>query len=142
MTRRRLLVFGLLVSMLALRAGVLVLRPRTAITRENAAKVRVGLTLEEVYKILGGRERDERTGAIYPDIETCDDCVGAPVEFLFSSGQRDNIEVHRIRMNRFWSSDSVIFGVYVNSDNRVAATFSVYVHRTGADASLRRWLGL
>jgi hypothetical protein len=62
MTRRRLLLFGLLAALLVLGAGAWVVWPRMAITPENAAKIKQGMTLAEVESILGGAARDESTG--------------------------------------------------------------------------------
>src|SRR5882724_3097118 len=54
-TRRRLLVFGPLASLLVL--GMRSAWPRTAITRANAARVQKGMTLDQVEAILGGPAR-------------------------------------------------------------------------------------
>jgi hypothetical protein len=57
MTRRRLLVFGLPVALLLLGVGVWLLGSSPAvassITMENAARIKGGMTLEEVEAILG-----------------------------------------------------------------------------------------
>jgi hypothetical protein len=63
MTRRRLLLFGLLAT-IAILATVWLLWPRTAITRENAAKIQPGITLADVEKLLGCPDRDESTGPL------------------------------------------------------------------------------
>jgi hypothetical protein len=57
-TRRRLLLF-ILASVAVLAVGAWLLWPRTAITRENAAKIKEGMTLAEVEAILGGPARNE-----------------------------------------------------------------------------------
>src|SRR5260370_5738376 len=62
--RRRLLLFGLLAGSLALGAGLWLLWPRSAITRENAAKIQEEMTLAEVEAILGGPERDDSSGPL------------------------------------------------------------------------------
>src|ERR1700722_14790543 len=69
MSRRRLLVFGFLVVLVMLGVGGVVLwaQPRTAITRENAAKIQVGMALTEVEAILGGPARDESSGPLFVD---------------------------------------------------------------------------
>jgi hypothetical protein len=66
MTRRtrRLLLFGLPAGLVAAMLAVWLLWPRTAITRENADKIRMGMTLAEVETILGGRARNEATGTL------------------------------------------------------------------------------
>src|SRR5438067_993746 len=53
MTRRHLLLFSLLAGLLALGVDVWLLWPRSAVTRENFAKLRVGMTLAEVEEVLG-----------------------------------------------------------------------------------------
>ncbi|SRR5260370_6050871 len=66
MTRRRLLLVvsaGVLAASLALGAGAWLRWPRTAITRENAAKIHIGMTLAEVEAILGGPPRDDVAAA-------------------------------------------------------------------------------
>jgi hypothetical protein len=68
-TRRRLLVFGLLATVTGLSVGgswLLWLRPTTAITRENAAKIKEGMTLAEVEAILG----PERNGWMWRPLVT------------------------------------------------------------------------
>jgi hypothetical protein len=76
MTRRRLLVFSLIATLVGLGVGAWALWPqRTAITRENAAKIQKGMTLAEVEAILGGTARHElppgslvtTIGAVVPD---------------------------------------------------------------------------
>jgi hypothetical protein len=60
LTRRRcLLVFAVFATMAVLAVAVWLLWPRTAITRENAAKIRAGMTLADVKAILGGAPRDD-----------------------------------------------------------------------------------
>jgi hypothetical protein len=62
MNRRRSLVLSLAVVVVGLSAGVWLLWPRTAITRENAARIQKGMTRVEVLTILGGPPRDESNG--------------------------------------------------------------------------------
>jgi hypothetical protein len=64
MNRQRALLVGLLGVALATGATAWLLWPRTAVTRENAPKVRVGMPLAEVEAILGGPARDEATGPV------------------------------------------------------------------------------
>ena len=60
MTRRRVLLLGSVASFVGLVAGVWAILPRpSAINRENAAKIKEGMTLAEVEAILGGRARNE-----------------------------------------------------------------------------------
>jgi hypothetical protein len=76
--RRRLLVFGLLATLTGLGVGGWLLWPRTAITRENAARIQNATTMADVEAILGGPARDERTGQTEPD--TKDDLESMLVE--------------------------------------------------------------
>jgi hypothetical protein len=71
-TRHRLLLPSLLACLAML---AVVLWPRTAITRENAAKIQAGMTLPEVAALLGGPARDEGMGV-------AEDLVGQPVVML------------------------------------------------------------
>jgi hypothetical protein len=58
-TRRRLLLFGLLAALAALTIGGWFLLSRSAITYENAHRLKKGMTIAEVEAILGGPARDE-----------------------------------------------------------------------------------
>src|SRR5581483_10591386 len=67
MSRGRLLVVGLRLSVTLALVGVgaWMVWPRpSAITWDNAAKIKAGMTLREVEAILGGRARDDTTGLI------------------------------------------------------------------------------
>jgi hypothetical protein len=68
MTRRtrRLLLFGLPAALLASAIAAALLWPRTAITRENAARIQVGMTLTQVEAILAGRRGTRRRGRWSP----------------------------------------------------------------------------
>jgi hypothetical protein len=65
---RRLMLFGLLACLAALgmATGLLVWSATrgTVITRENAAKIQVGMTVGEVEAILGGPARSDATGPV------------------------------------------------------------------------------
>jgi hypothetical protein len=63
MTRRCLLLFGMLVGLLALGAGGLLCQ-RSAINRSNAERIKDGMTRTEVEALLGGPARVE--GGSYP----------------------------------------------------------------------------
>jgi hypothetical protein len=65
-TRPRLLLLGILASLLSLCFGIWVLWPRnTAITNESFDKIRRGMTQSEVEAILGGPARDETCGRAF-----------------------------------------------------------------------------
>jgi hypothetical protein len=59
---RRQLLFSFSASLAVALVVAWLLWPRTAITRENAAMIRPGMTRGEVEAILGGPPRDETTG--------------------------------------------------------------------------------
>jgi hypothetical protein len=68
MTRRHLLLSGFLATVagVGVAAGLLWPRP-SAITRENAARIKRGMSVAEVESILAGPERDETGGAGWVD---------------------------------------------------------------------------
>jgi hypothetical protein len=120
-TRRRLLVFGPL-AVAALVVGMWLLWPRTAITRENAAKIQAGMTLAEVEAILGGPARDEATGHLTADLERRpeEDEPGwefrceIELMFVFRNGAWFSWDgVHE------WSSDRVIIQIACDSERQV-----------------------
>jgi hypothetical protein len=62
--RRRLLPLAVLGAVIVLAIGVWLVWPQpSAITGENVAKIKVGMTLAEVEAILGGPARDETNGS-------------------------------------------------------------------------------
>lgn len=70
MPRKRYCLFlcmAAVVSVLAFAAWTFAPRRSSAITRDNAAKIQPGMTLEEVDAILGGPERDEAGEAFFAD---------------------------------------------------------------------------
>ena len=139
-TRRHLLVFSLL-AVVVLAGAVSLLWPRTAITRENAAKIRVGKTLVEVETILGGSPRNETTGPLVLDIVE-------PAEAGWESTlQKQWIEfmfVEPPTKRVMWQSDQVVIWVSCNGAGCVNACDYFPMRR--ADESpvdkLRRWLQL
>jgi hypothetical protein len=136
-TRRRLLLFGLLTGLLALGAGSWLLWPRTAITRENAAKIQLDMTLEEVESILGGPARDETTGPVIRE---------EPPEFAprDASGRSFRITILDLRPHLEWHSDEVRIWVHIDSDGRVTECMYFPTHRANESPldMLRRWLHL
>ena len=70
MPRRRVLLFGSVASVAALAFGLWALQaPPSAISVQNAAKIKKGMTVAEVEAILGGQARDESTGPTEVDGE-------------------------------------------------------------------------
>jgi hypothetical protein len=141
---RRLLLFGLPAALLASAIAAALLWPRTAITRENAARIQVGMTLAEVESILGGPVRDETTGPCVPDLAKEGpggtphdlDSVERWIDFLVATS--DATPWPR------WQSNQVMIAVLFDTDGRVSDCHFFPVRR--ADETLldrlRRWLGL
>jgi hypothetical protein len=120
--RRRLLIVAVVGATVALAVGAWLLWPRTAITRENAAKIREGMTLAEVEAILGGPARDDYTGPLLPDGPAELACVALPR----------------------WASDRVVIWVSFDADGRVEWSEKVHTRRIEESPldRVRRWLGL
>ena len=122
--RRWLLVLAAVSAVLALAMGSWPRRPRTAITWENAAQVRPGMTLPEVETVLGGPARYEATAPIsycLLEAEGFDPAAPRPPE---------------------WVSDEVRVMVYLDGDHRVQRCAPVVVRREGFVQIVRRWFGL
>jgi hypothetical protein len=115
MTCRRLLVLGLPAGLVALAVAAWLLWPRTAITRENAAKIQPGMTLAEVEAFLGGPARDESTGPLTDDDDVDDEPAGFPVVLFAPSCDGEMIAAHD---RHFWISDSVVVRVCFNPEGR------------------------
>jgi hypothetical protein len=126
---RRLLVLAVVGAAVALAVGLL--WPRTAITRANAERIRVGMALAEVEAILGGPARVETTGPTDVDWD-------GPLDRIFSlPGSAPGTTVCE------WQSDHVLVTVWLGTDGRADW---VTVHPMcrayeGPLALLRRWLG-
>jgi hypothetical protein len=146
---RRLLVALPVTVALALAVAWLVW-PRTAITRENAAKIQPGMTLAEVEAILGAA-RDEKTGSVEPDVDADVDAKRRFEEHeaiigIFSLfGQRATSFLGATTTSpRSWQSDRVLIIVMFDADWCV--TESIVCPMRCAPESLidklRRWLRL
>jgi hypothetical protein len=141
-THRRLLLFGLLAVAVVLATGSWLLWPRTAITRENAAKIQVGMTLAEVEAILGGPARSDMTGPCVVDLDDRDER-----DLLALQQRRYILLVLAIRGEdryRLWQSDAV--ELFVQCDHRGRVTTCDTTPMRRAEESpidmLRRWLRL
>ncbi len=135
---RRLLLLALPVGLLVLAIGVGLLWPRTAITRENAAKIEPGMTLAEVEAKLGGPARDETTGPVERE---------EPPEFAppDARGIRWRITFTDMRSGlQRWESDQARVWVHFDENGRVTDCREFPMHRVeeGPLDMLRRWLGL
>ena len=115
---RRLLLLAL-PALVALTGGGWLFWPRTAITRENAAKIQVGMTLAEVEAILGGPARDE-----------------APKRQVL-------VKIQSVHHDCEWNSDHVSVWVHLDAQGRVTECRAIPVPPApGPLERLRRWLGL
>ena len=103
-------------------------RPQSAITRENAARIKMGMTLAEVESILGGPTRDETSGRVVPD----DDDLWAHgrINILLSISQSG------------WRSDYVYISVDTDFEGHVTDiyTYPLRRHRDSPIEMIRRWL--
>jgi hypothetical protein len=126
-TRRRVLLFGLLAGLLALGAGVWLLWPRTAITRENAAKIRDGMTLTEVEAILGGPATGQptRSWITFPD----------PVGWKSRRHSDENPSF-------WWCTDEIHIGVTVTGNGQLTSCRCWNVRNESLLDNLRCRLGL
>jgi hypothetical protein len=152
MSRRRLLLmFGFLVVLVMLGVGEFVLwaQPRTAITRENAAKIQVGMTLAEVEAILGGPARYEATGELVAEIpgEPQVNIWGKiPEELILNEFQVAVENYSKRHGRRLWVSCELVVFVDFDDSWRVISADFAPVHRRvlqqGILEIIRRLLGL
>jgi hypothetical protein len=147
--RRRLLLLGLLaVVTVAVLVALRLLWPPTAITRENAEKIRERMTLAKVEAILGGPARDETVGLVLVGQmpEETEEQRRPPlarrVELL--GGQFFRYARPLAPSQKVWASVSCVIRVDFDSEGLVESWDSMLVR--GADESpvemLRRWLRL
>src|SRR5262245_43912220 len=113
---RRLLLLALPAAGLAL--GLVALLPGTspsAITLENAGKIRVGMTLAEVEALLGGPQRNETDHFI---------------------------DITRRADSKCWASSHIIVIVELDEGGRVTRHDEFPPRRGRFLATLQHWLGL
>jgi hypothetical protein len=141
--RTRRLVFALAAAAVLVFVASWLAWPRSAITRENAAKITIGMTLTEVERILGGAPRDESTGQ--PKVDMDEDgpdgeqCRWSNRQlFLWTSGA----EVNRSPTRRQWNADSVTVWVAFDSQERVTECHAFPMRRESLIDMVRRWLHL
>jgi hypothetical protein len=141
MTRRRMLLFGLLAAVAAV-VGIAVaawlLWPGSAITRENAADIREGMTLAEVEAMLGGPARDETTGPVERE---------EPPEFAEpdARGIRWRITFLDMRSGvHRWESDQARVWVHFDDAGRATDCHVFPMRRVQESplAMVRRWMHL
>jgi hypothetical protein len=139
---RRLLI-ALPVAAALVVAVAWLLWPRTAITRENAAKITIGMTMTEVECILGGAPRDESTGQRTIDMD--DD--GADGEYRCWSERQLHLWKLRAKVTDKhtriqWAADSVTVWVAFDSQDRVTECHAFPMRCESLIDMLRRWLRL
>ena len=150
MTRRRMLLIALFAALGVLGVGGWALWPRTALTRENAAKIQLGMALGEVEALLGGPARIETTGPTEGDAD--DNANDGPdperlatERFLIALTHTTQSSRSRIGSSKhIWGSDSVAIFVVFDVDQRVI-DFAVRPLRHAPESPvdmLRRWLRL
>ena len=139
MTRRRVLLLGSVAVAAVLAVAVWVVWPTaTAITADNAARIKEGMTSAEVEAILGGPARDETTGPV----ERIEPPEFAPPD---SRGVAWRITIADLRPDlQRWESDQARVWVHYDLEGRVndCQVFPVRRAPESALAALRRWLGL
>jgi hypothetical protein len=143
-TLRRLLLLCLPV-LAGLAVGAWLLWLRSAITRENAAKVQVGMTLAEVEAILGGPARDESTGPTERDDDpgAAGPGGGGVIGFAWALGP-SLPDGNPSDLRKMWATDHLMVVVAFNGGGRVTAkrTFQTHLVQEPLLERLRRWLGL
>jgi hypothetical protein len=135
-----------LVLMLVACAGVFggwLIWPRSAITRENAAKIKVGMTLAEVEMILGGRGRDESTGLLIGDDDDLPEVAafGGRLHYFCGSWSFDAVQNW---VPTEWANNHLVIVVYLDDEGRVGC-YRAYPARRVQESILdilRRWLRL
>lgn len=128
---RRILLFGLFATLTG--AWLLWPRPTTAITRENAERIKLGMTIAEVEAILGGPARDDNAGPIEVDDPG-----------KFPSWARMQTRGGLIEgEEKIWRSDTVqIWLGFADHCVIVLATYNVHRSEESPIDTFRRWLHL
>jgi hypothetical protein len=139
MTRRRLFAIACIVALAACAIGLWLLWPApSAITRENAAKIKDGMTRAEVEAILGGPARDETTGPIDIDTTTHEDADVEGMHMLMLA----RVFLADEHPSLVWRSDYVIIRMRLDADGVVSVCRVVPVCREPESPldRIRRWL--
>jgi hypothetical protein len=140
MNRRRVLLL-FVTAVIGLVIGIWMLWPRTAITLENAEKLREGMTQQEVEAILGGLPRDETTGPV--TVEPADATallqftVAEPmhgIDLLDEQADPPSLQT--------WRSNQALVCVALDPSERVLRFVAIPLHRVNESPLdiLRRWL--
>jgi hypothetical protein len=138
---RGLLLFGLPAGLGAIVVTAWLHWPRTAITRENVAKIRDGMTVAEVEDILGGPARDDSTGPVASDNQK----PGNDAEFVVHPLMIDLMFGGRDAPRPLeWRSNETVILVQFGPHGRVILRHYFDTRRVqeGPFDVLRRWLRL
>jgi hypothetical protein len=132
-TRRRLLKFGLLAIVATLVGMVCLLWPEdsSAINRENAARIRQGMTLDEIETILGGPGRHEFGGPLSSDVQfsLSNDEIVAAHRFVLS------YPANTVALQR-WQSKTVTIDIPFDAQG-VALQVRYILHRPDSETFLQ-----
>jgi hypothetical protein len=143
MSRRRRLPFALLAVLMLVGVGIAPFvmwptPPATAITRENAARIKPGMTRAEVEALLGGPERHEADGILKPDPgqKLAPGVAPERVEDLMHPEVFTDASVCR------WKTNNLMIVVYFGDDDRVSGCdcYSAQLVNPTILDRLRRWL--
>jgi outer membrane protein assembly factor BamE (lipoprotein component of BamABCDE complex) len=113
---RRVVLIALPVALVLSGVAAWVFWPHTAITRENAARITEGMTVQEVEAILGGPARDE------------------------TPKQPRLVMIQSVRPDLEWNSDQVSVWVHLDADGRVTSCNAIPVPPQGPLDKIRQWL--
>jgi hypothetical protein len=133
MTRKRWALLLMLVACVGV-FGAWLLWPRTAITRQNADKIQVGMTLAEVEAILGGPSRNEANGPLLADGDEDESWVDLV----------DLANLVNSDSTVCWTSNEILIMVSLDPAQKVEQTESFPAHRRSENMmdTFRRWFGL
>jgi hypothetical protein len=139
MHRMRPFLFLFFGIMATLATGLWLVWPRTAITRENAAKIRNGMSLADVQALLGGPARDDSTSRLM--------FADGPGQLITINGKVPLENDAPFPAYREWISDTVIVTVIFDENGLVdpengAKVCEVRPVPEALVEKLRRWLGL
>jgi hypothetical protein len=144
--RRRLLFLSFTAVVIGVAVGVWLLWPHTAITRDNFAQLRVGMSRSEVEAVLGGPARDESSGPIVVDWSAG---WSGPECDRMTDGERVNLHFESFRDLRYndrpeeWASDTLVIQLTFRRTGRFlyGSCYPAQRNREPLVQQVRRWLG-
>src|SRR5262245_7155806 len=113
--------------------------PQSGISHQNAAKLQLGMTLEDVERLLGGPERDEGVGPVYEDTGSLRFKTVIPVWLCRGPLWRQPNCTRRV-----WLNDRLLISVEFDENERVIRHEYRRLLSRGEPfvEKLCRWLGL